>query len=98
MARVHNGMLLASQKKEILSPAAGWMNLKGVVLLLIGQVPQNKPHVIPHTHGVFQSRRNSEAEGREAVPGVWRCWSEVMTCHWEEAALKTHCAAWSPDK
>jgi len=50
-----------------------------VVLLQIGQVPQNKPHMIPHTHGVFQSRRNLEAEGRVAVPGAWRCRSKVMS-------------------
>lgn len=63
-----DGMLLASQK-EILFPAATWMNLKTVVLLQIGQAPQNKPHVIPHTHGVFQSRRNSEAIVERQVMG-----------------------------
>lgn len=97
-AHVHDGMLLASQK-EISSPAAAWMNLKSAVLLRIGQAPQNKPHMIPHTHGGFQSRRNSEAKSREAVPRVWRCWLKVMTYHWEqEEARKTHRTAWNPDK
>ena len=67
-AYTHNG-ILASETKDILTPATMWVNLEGITLNEMSQTQEDK-YCMSHFYAVPRAVRFIETEGRWGSQGL----------------------------
>ena len=58
MVHLHNGVLAAERKKELLSLTTAWMELENIMLSEISQLVKDKYHMISPVRGILMNKIN----------------------------------------